>query len=432
MKFTFPYEFTLREYQKPLWRHIQNGGKRAIAVWHRRAGKDLTLWNLMICEAWKRVGLYYYFLPTYTQGKKIIWDGITIDGRKFINYIPDDCIDSKNGQEMKIALKNGSIIQVIGTDNYDTIRGTNPVGCVFSEFAFQNPAVWDVVKPILKVNKGWAVFNSTPNGKNDFYDLNEMAIENKDWFAEKLTITDTNVLTEKDMEEEREEGMTEEMLQQEYYCSFDIGALGSYYADYVRQAREEGRVCGVPCYPNIPVDVFFDLGRNDSTTMIFTQTVGKEIHIIDSYEHSGVGVDHYIQVLKDYGYNYNRLFLPHDAEHVRLESNRSIEQQFKEGGFKTHITENIPIGVGELNGIQQVRKIFPRLWFDKEKNFQLIRALENYHKEWDEKAKVFRNQPKHDWSSHFADTLRYLAVNFKEKRPKRDKAQEVFDRFSAV
>lgn len=416
MKYEFPYEFELREYQKPLWRHIQNGGKRAIACWHRRGGKDLTLWNLMICEAWKRKGTYYYFLPTFAQGRKIIWDGMTIDGRKFTNYIPEKCIKNKTTTPMKIELINGSVIEIIGTDNYDSIRGTNPIGCVFSEFAYQNPMAWEVVRPILKANDGWAVFNSTPNGKNTFYDMFTMAKENDEWFCENLSILQTKMFDETDMQAERDEGMSEEMLQQEYYCSFDVGTLGSYYAKQINDAQKENRICAVPYEPAVLVDVFMDLGRNDSTTILYVQTIGKEIRIIEAYDHSGQPVSHYVREMNSKDYQYRHLYLPHDGFNKRMESGKSIAEQFKEAGFEIKRVPNAMIN----NGIQQLRKVFPRIWFDKEKCKELIRALENYHKEWDEKKKVFRDHPFHDWSSHYSDAARYMAIGLKEEQPEHD------------
>ena len=197
---TIKIPFKPRDYQLPLIQAIDSGKvKRAVACWHRRAGKDIALWNLLIKKALLEKGLYYYFLPTYAQAKKIIWDGINNSGFKFIDYCPSEAISAKNGTELKLTLKNGSIVQLIGTDTFDAIRGTNPRGCVFSEYAFQNPMAWDVVKPILKVNGGWAVFNSTPNGKNHFYHMIEMAKNNDNWFCERLSIKDTKVLTSVDM-----------------------------------------------------------------------------------------------------------------------------------------------------------------------------------------------------------------------------------------
>ena len=404
-----PKNFVPRQYQLPLMKAIDGGCRKAFALWHRRAGKDIVLWNMIIKKAIESPGLYFYFLPTYTQGKKIIWDGINNDGFKFLDYLPDELVIGKNGQEMKITFWNGSIVQIIGTDHYDSIRGTNPRGCVFSEYAFQHPLAWEVVKPILKVNKGWAVFNTTPNGKNHAYDLYEVAQGDPKWFSETLTINDTKVLDETDMDEERYEGMTEEMIQQEYYCSFDIGTLGAYFASNVREANRENRICSVPIEKHVPIDLYLDLGKNDLTAIIFVQTVGREIRVVDYFEHNGEDVAYYAKVLDDKGYRYGTMYLPHDATHNRMESRKTIQKQFEEAGFKTSIVRKAEI----KNGINEVRKIFPRIWFDTERTKYLVKALENYHKEYDELAKVFKPQPKHDWSSHACDAMRYLSIGIK-------------------
>jgi hypothetical protein len=361
------------------------------------------------------IGLYYYFLPTYTQGKKIIWDGITNEGRKFLDYIPEEVIENQNGQEMKIVLKNGSIIQVIGTDNYDAVRGTNPRGCVFSEYAYQNPMAWEVVRPILKINGGWAVFNTTPNGKNHSYELDMMARNNPGWFTEVLTIENTGLLDEEDMKQEKAEGMDEEMIAQEYYCSYNVGIRGSYYAKQIEEAIKANRIGNVPIEKHLEVDLFLDLGKNDTTAIGFVQQVGKEIRIIDSLEARGEEIAYYCIKLGEKGYRYRNMYLPHDAYNKRLESSKSIQQQFEEAGFKT---VRVP-DVGILNGIQEVRKTFSRLWIDKERCKQMIRALENYHKEYDNIKKVFKDNPVHDWSSNFADMVRYLAIGLRENHGER-------------
>jgi hypothetical protein len=200
------------------------------------------------------------------------------------------------------------------------------------------------------------------------------------------------------------------MVQQEYFCSFDIGAQGAIYAKYMQDLRAKDHLCGIEWERRRPVDLYLDLGRSDSTAIIFAQSVGKEIRIIDYYENSGEGVDHYCQELRDKEYKYGTMWLPHDATQKRLESNKTVEDQFKEAGFKARIVENISVE----NGIQQARKILPQCWFDKERCKQLIKALESYHYEWDESRKVFKKTPFHDWSSHPADAFRYLAVSWRD------------------
>ena len=369
------------------------------------------MWNLAVRIASQKIGLYFYFLPTYTQGKKIVWEGITNDGMRFLDYIPKEMIDGEpNSTELKIKLKNGSLIQIIGTDNYDHIRGTNPIGCVFSEYAYQNPMAWEVVKPILRVNGGWAVFNSTPNGKNHFYEMFLMANDNPDWFCEKLSVNDTGVLTDEAIERERKEGMTEEMIQQEYYVSFDIGTLGSYYSKQIKELNERDGICAIPQDYARDTDVFMDLGKNDATSIGFLQTVGKEHRVIDFYENTNQDIEHYAKVIKDTGYTIKYLYLPHDAFAKRLESPKTIAEQFEGYGFKIKRIPKLDIN----SGIQQVRKLFPQLWFDKNRCKQLISSIENYHHEWDEIKKVFKDQPLHDWSSHACDMIRYMCVGIQE------------------
>jgi hypothetical protein len=434
--FNLPYNFTPRNYQIPLLAAIdEKNMKRAFALWHRRAGKDLCLWNLMIKRAFLEPGLYYYFLPTYAQAKKIIWDGMTIDGIKFLDCIPKQIVNKSNDQELKITIStaNGmtSIIQLIGTDSFDSIRGTNPRGCVFSEYAYQSPMAWEVVKPILKVNRGWAVFNTTPQGENHAFDLWNIANENKEeWFTEKLTIENTNILTEQDMEEERRGGMTEEMIQQEYYCSFSIGAIGSYYSKQMEEAEKTNHITTIPYQKGVPTDLYLDLGKNDSTSIGFVQRVGLEIRIIDHLEASNEEIAYYIKELHKKPYDYGFMYLPHDATHKRLQSNKTIEDQFRDGGFKTRIVEKAEIN----NGIQELRKIFNRIWFDKDKTQKLRKALKNYHREWDQEKKVFKDHPMHDWSSNSADMMRYMAIGYKEpsRNPQQIKKRATgLNRFSA-
>lgn len=419
--------FNPRTYQLPLLSAMDSGILRIFALWHRRAGKDVCLWNMVIKKAYQKQGLYYYLLPTYSQAKKIIWDGIAFDENgvpiRFIDYCPNEITEKRNDQEMKITLINGSVIQLIGTDAYDAVRGTNPIGCVFSEYAFHNPMAWEVIKPILEINKGWAVFNTTPNGKNHAFDLWQMARESETWWTQKLTVDDTGILTKNDIKKIVYEGTTPEMAQQEYYVNFDIGTLGAYYSKQLEEAKN--RICNVPIEKNYPVEAWFDLGKNDSTAILFTQQIGKEVRIMDSYESTGEDISHYLKVINDKKYIIGRLHLPHDATHKRMESQKTIEQQFKDGGYRTSIVEKSDI----VNGINEVRRIFPRLWIDKERCKQFLRAIENYHKEYDPVKKVFKDNPLHDWSSNFADALRYLAIGLREVKKKQPKERS-FDRYS--
>ncbi len=414
MKISLPYNYEPRDYQRPVWEAFDyHKKKRFYTLWHRRSGKDINWWNLLIREAASgQVGLYYHFLPTGTQGKKVIWDGITNHGRKFLDYIPEGLIISKNDTEMKVGLKNGSIIQVIGTDHYDSIRGTNPIGCVFSEFAYQHPMAWEIVKPILNANGGWAAFDTTPNGNNHAKKLWNIAQSSPDWFTSKVTIRDTNIVSQEVIEQERKEGTTEEMIQQEYYCSFEAGMVGAFYAQNINQVYSGGRYAKLEV-EEAPVDVFMDLGKTDTMSIGFAQFVGNRVHVIDYYENNLQDIEHYVKVLKGKPYKIGTLYLPHDAFAKRLESAQTVAQQFQANGFQVSRVPSISIG----NGIQLTRKILPRTYFNSPNTEKLLEALESYHKEYDLEKKVYKENPVHDWSSHPSDMFRYLAVIAEEATP---------------
>lgn len=404
-----PYNFTPRPYQLNLLRALDSGIKRAICIWHRRSGKDKTLINLVAKKAFERRGVYYYFFPTYQQGRKVLWDGMDSTGFPLMDHFPPAIIKTRNDREMKLVLKNGSVFQVVGTDAPDAIRGTNPVGCVFSEYAFQDPAAWETVRPILLENGGWAVFNTTPNGKNHAYTLYEMAKNNPEWFAETLTAADTGVLSAAQIESERREGMDEEALQRDYFCSFKIAAAGAFYG----KALDQATVANVAIEPSLPVDTWWDLGMSDSTAIIFTQNVGGEVRVIDYLEEAGEGLAYYVERLREKGYHYGRHNAPHDIKVRELGSGKSRIEVARSLGIDFRIVKNIPL----MDGINAVRALLPRCFFDQKRCGRLLEALANYRREFDEQAKEYRSTPLHDWSSHGADAFRYLAVGHIEEKP---------------
>ena len=411
---TIPYKFTPRIYQRNLLAALDGGFNRAITAWHRRAGKDKTLFNLIIKKSLERIGTYYYFFPEFAQGRRVIWDGIDNDGFKFLDHIPKGLIKQAHKVDMKIELTNGSIIQIIGTDKFDKVRGSNPIGCVFSEFAYQNPKAWDVVRPILRLNGGWAAFNSTMFGKNHFYNLLEMAKHNPDWYVDIVTVEDSldengeRYVPEKWIDQDRAEGYSEEMILQEYYCDPTANSEGYYYLKQIATAEADNKITNVPYTPGIEVDTWWDIGVSDSTAIWFTQKVGRAIHVIDFHQDNSIGIAEYAKKLKELPYGYGSHFFPHDMAQVEFGTGKSRIEVAGELLGVTSVEVLPKLSIAE--GINAARITIPLCYFDKEKCAEGLEALRNYHRQWDSNLQEFKNRPVHDWSSHPADGFRYLAV----------------------
>lgn len=412
-----PHNFKYREYQKWIRDYIRNWWKRAVVVWHRRAGKDKTYFNILVEQAITNVWSYIYVLPTYAQWKRIIWDSIDKrTGYRFIDHIPKEILESTNSTELKFNLKNGSFIQIVWSDNIDALRWISPAWIVFSEYAFQNPQVWDVLTPILRENGGWAIFNSTPNWKNHFYDLYNMAKENPDWFCEKLTLEDTKAYDQSVIEEDRQNGMSEELIQQEYFCSFDVWIIWSYYASLIEKAKDEWRITKLPVASYTKTDIFIDIWVNDSFAIWIKQNEWQYYNFIKYFEDNWKQLDYYFNFIEDFLSDHALslwyIYIPHDwnnKAHSYLVSGITILDKFKQYFWadKVKLIER-PKSVNDW--IEDVRKILNRCRFDEEETKQGIRCLENYKKKYDNVKKVFSDKPDHDWASHWADAFRYFAI----------------------
>jgi phage terminase large subunit len=407
-----PHNFTPRVYQLPILSAIDSGVNRLVWVAHRRSGKDKTCINLVAKKMLERVGTYYYVFPTYSQAKKVIWNGIDKDGNRFLDHFPAELIDGQpNEAEMRIKFKNGSIFQLVGSDNVDSIVGTNPVGVVFSEYSLQDPTAWGFVRPILAENGGWAIFVFTPRGENHGYQIYELAKSNpKDWFCRIDRASETRVISEDILAQERSEIVrlygNEALYLQEYECDFTVPIVGAYYAELIARAYRDGRVGHVPHEEALTVDTWWDLGINDRMSIWFSQSVGQEIRIIDYMEGTGQGLSHYIQKMKAKPYVYGRHTAPHDIEVRELTNGKSRRDTAMGLGVNFNVAPRLPIH----DGIDAVRTLFGRFWFDSEKCREGLNALKNYRKQYDEKKKTYNNQPYHDWSSNGADAFRTLAT----------------------
>ena len=412
---SIPYNFAPRSYQRPFLASIDKGIKRAVLVWPRRHGKDKACFNALVKEALKRVGNYFYIFPEYNQGRKALWDNIDSDGFRTIDHIPKLILKNRNTTEMKLELVNGSIIQVLGAGDVDRIVGSNPVGVIFSEYSLIDPMAWGYIYPILAANGGFAWFNFTPRGDNHAKILYDSNKNNKAWFVQRLKAKECGIFSLDSLDTIKAEYVAlygnDQLFQQEFNTSFAAPMQGSYYGQLLQRAEDEGRVTGVPYDASTPVNISWDLGFNDTVAMWFYQTVGREVHFIDYYEMSGEALGHYVNIIKSKPYTYGTNFLPHDANAHELQTGKTRAQSLVELGL--HNIEVLTRS-GVEDGIEQVRQFLSRCYFDTTKCARGLKCLRNYHKEFDEKNKIWRSKPKHDWSSNGADSFRYAAVSYKD------------------
>jgi len=377
--------FSPRDYQLPFCKAFDEGKfKKFFLAWPRRAGKDLCTFNLLIRAALRKVGVYYYVFPTYSQGKKVIYDSITNEGRRFLDYIPKELVQSTNSQELKIKLANDSLIQIVGSDNIDSLVGTNPQGLVFSEYALQSPNAYAFLRPVLAANNGWAVFESTPRGKNHFWEMYQIASHSSDWFVSKLTLDDTDHIPLAEIQKDLQEGLiSQDLVYQEYYTSFDMGVEGAYYAKYLDAMRLKGQIGQVPHEAGFKTHTAWDLGVRDSTTILFFQVVGQTVRIFDCYENSKQGLEHYVKVLQQKDYNYGKHIAPHDIAVKEFGSGMTRIEKAKQLGINFTVAPNISI----YDGIEAVRSCLSKVWIDDKNCSPFIKAMENYRQEYDLRKK---------------------------------------------
>jgi len=385
----------------------------AIIVAHRRAGKTVAaLCDLLdrAAKAGLRDGRYAYVAPYHVQAKHVAWDYLKRYGRRLMRHIFET--------DLSVTLKNHSRIWLYGADNADRLRGAYLDGVVLDEFADMRAGAWsEVIRPMLADRQGFATFIGTPKGKNEFFRLWTGAKDDPDWFPLMLKAGDTGILPAKELAAMRKQ-MSRDEYEQEMECSFDAAIRGAFYAEELRRMAEEKRICRIPIEPAVPVYTGWDLGASESTAIWFIQCVGRERRLIDYYETSGVGLDHYARVLADkqaaYGWSYGEHFFPHDvAVHELGNQGQSRIATLRGLGITARVVDKHNV----LDGINAVRRMLDRSYIDPERCARGLEALKAYRRDYDERLNDWKTGPRHDWASHGADALRTFAAGFTDPPP---------------
>ena len=394
----------------------------AILVCHRRAGKTVATVLEMIRRAvrdGKRDGRYAFVAPLRNQAKDICWKYLKHYARPLFATPPNEA-------ELRVNLITGATLRLYGSDNPDALRGPYLDGVVLDEFADIRPQVWhEVIRPMLADRNGWAVFIGTPRGKNEFYKLYMDARKSDAWYHMLLKASDSGILPASELAELKAQ-MTDEQYQQEFECSFEAALKGAFYATELAQMEAEGRIRPIQVEKAIRVHTSWDLGVSDSTAIWFIQAVGRERRLVDYYESSGVGLEHYAQVLHDkrmgHGIRYGEHHFPHDIGHRELSTGKSRVDTLRRLGIEAVFD---PDAKNVLDGINAVRRMLGRTWVDPNRCERGLEALRQYRREYDERLKDWKSNPLHDWASHGADALRTFVEQFEDAhasiRPAGDK-----------
>ena len=415
---SIPNGFTPREPQADLMRYFDRGGLRAAACWPRRYGKDITMVHQSVKAMLERPGMYFHMLPTHKQARKVIWDGFDNTGKKLLDTaIPKAMRRDTNQTEMKITLRNDSIWQLVGSDYYDNIVGSNPFGLTFSEAALSDPRAWPIFRPILAGNGGWAAFISTPRGYNWFHDILKAAKVSETWFSSHLTSLQTQHIAQSVLDDERRE-MPDELFRQEYMCDFSAANVGAIFGRYVEQAEREGRICdlGAP-YGDNEVWVTSDIGYRDKAAFVWWRRMRGGFEIFHYDDGSGMDAEEWIPRLRKQP-RADVLILPHDARAKTFASKRTVVEQFLSDPPWSNCDVRVNEQRKKSDSINAGRLMLRRVRISSAAVCEpFVMALRAYAFKYDDETKTFASEPDHNWASHPADAYMEGAARLTELEP---------------
>lgn len=416
-----------RPYQIELQKILFGGlSKRILISWPRRAGKEVVSWNILLHAAIIMPGMYIMTYPTNVRARKILWQGAALIkgvSTRFLDMIPKRILSKKNDSEMSIELANGSIIWIVGCDiDPEKLRGTNPLGIVYSELAFSDPRVFFTMLPALRQNGGWLLGQSTFDGMNHFYRMIKANMNDPLWHCkiESIqTLLDENgnpYITDDEVNEDRRAGMPEYLIQQEYYGNVQINEETKYFAIAMNHIYESNRIIPELILPNKNVYAFYDIGVNDCTAITLAQFEnrdGKLCPVVIGYiEMNNRSLNFYVNEIRLFCNRYNlpfhTHFPPHDGKNRNWNDNlKTTVDYLADMGEKGIIVERPS---RNRVAIELIRQVLYRTKFNKENTSRLIDCLSSYEKEFDDDLNTFKDTPDHGWSSHGVKSFQTMCL----------------------
>lgn len=425
-----PYWYQ-REFMEHMSTHSRENPAHFMGIWPRRHGKDMTALFNLLRMAHDSPGVYWHGLPTYEQARKSCWTAFRNDtGKRLMDSVFPREIRRRPSEfapaaEMLIELHNGSLIQFVGSDSMDSIVGAGPKGLNASEFSLWKPSAYDYVRPMLRESGGWSAFLMTPRGRNHAFKLMERVRSLPGWSISHLNIFTAGKYTETEakklLTDELAEGMLEELIRQEYLCDFGAALVGSYWGDLMEAIEARGDTRTLFDYEGDPVFVSWDLGINDMTAMWAWTVRDGHFSILAHYQSHNQPLSHYFAKLAEwktsYAFKYEAMQLPHDARQRTLQTGVSVMDQFISHFADTKVDIRIVPSLDLIDGIQAVRWLLQQdiRFHPRCAEGDGLEALRQYHRKYDEDRRVFLLSPEHDWSSHSADSFRYLAISAKRE-----------------
>jgi hypothetical protein len=416
-----PNDWEPRAYQRPLWDYLERGGRRAIEIAHRRWGKDDLVLHRTAIAAHERVASYWHCLPEYAQARKALWTAVNphTGKRRIDEAFPRELRETTDEQAMFIRFKSGSMWQLIGSDNYNSLVGAGVAGVTFSEWALANPSSWGYIRPMIEENDGWAAFITTPRGNNHAKAMLDMAQASPHWFAEVSTAEDTGALTPKQQAEALAEyqalyglDMGRAQFEQEYLCSFNAAFLGAYFGAEMAKADREGRIKAVEIDRSQPVHTAWDLGKAVNNPIWCFQVIEGALRVVDFYVPESEDLADWCKWLSDRGYHGND-YVPHDILTTEWGSKRTRIDVLRDHKRKP---VRIP-RVSVADGLQAGRAAINAAEFDAGRCADGIEGLKAYRRDWDDERKTFRETPVKDWAEHIGSAWRYLGLAYREAKP---------------
>lgn len=442
-----PNNWKPRPAQMAAWSYLENGGRHAELIWHRRFGKDDVALHRTAIAAHERLAGYWHMLPEYAQARKAIWDAVNPHtGRKRIDEaFPHELRAGIDNTKMAIRFKNGSTWQVVGSDNPDSLVGSTPAGIVYSEWALSNPNARAYLRPIIAENNGWQIFITTPRGRNHAYTTYQAAKRNmlagEDSFAQILDVTDTGALSPERLEKELRDYIDDfgedygrAKFEQEYMCSFEAATLGAILARTLGISEKEGRISDEVQFDpeGAPIEITADLGRRDTAVWEFWQPQIGGYQVFDADSGWGIDAEEWCIRLKNRLDQYRRqsgqsalgrIWLPHDAKAKTFSAKRSAVEIFIDAFGSDHVAMVPRSSISDR--VNAARVLTPRIKFNESKCATLLDGLRSWRYEYDEEKKIFSSDPLHDWASHYGDCHSYGCLIMQHAAPPTPKPEDI-------